>query len=289
MVPWNDWGPGGTHIAHFDARDTCRFSAMGCSCAVTQRRSSDASGNAFLKVLVFDVHPWVARSDSDSEQRSRFLQLAGADTRSGLGFTQSVRTTFPFDVARRDIPFARDERSPTVVLIDDGLLLVMCRSLTELIKGDVYIQTKIELARSGRIDGTPSAAVTVADRLASLRERRARFHAGDHPLKRVRGRPFGSLGALSYNGFLTMISEGMVHLWRPPAAFSSIGEQKIARSVRELQLEGFNTSSCATDVAQDLLVVSRKDPAAIKGRPHPNASQSRISLSLASEGWQSDY
>ena len=142
----------------------------------------------------------------------------------------------------------------------------MCRSLAQLIDGDIYIQTKVELARSGRIDGTPCVSITVADRLASLRERRARFRAADHPLKRLRARPFGSLGAFSYNGFVTMVSGGMLHLWRP-ATVSGIGEQKITCSMRELQLEGFNTGSCVADVAQDLLVVSRKASATMCVHP----------------------
>ncbi|PIL33884.1 hypothetical protein GSI_03590 [Ganoderma sinense ZZ0214-1] len=135
----------------------------------------------------------------------------------------------------------------------------MCRSLAGLIDGDISIRYKIELARSGRIDGTPSVAVMVIDRLTSLREHSAKFHAGNHPLKHLRGRPFGSLGALSSNGYVTMVSAGMVHLCRPAATFSGVGEHKVTRSMWELQLEGFDTSDCAVDVAQDLLVYSRKD------------------------------
>lgn len=121
---------------------------------------------------------------------------------------------------------------------------------------------KVELARSGRIDGPPSIAVTVIDRLTPLYEHRARYHAGDHPLQRLRGPgdPFGSLGAPSANGFVTTVSGGIVHFWRPAAIFSGISEQKITRSMRELGLEGFLTRSCVTDLAQDLLVFSRKDP-----------------------------
>ena len=36
-----------------------------------------------------------------------------------------ARTSFPFDVTWRDIPSARGERTPTVGLTDDGLLLVV--------------------------------------------------------------------------------------------------------------------------------------------------------------------
>ncbi|PIL33885.1 hypothetical protein GSI_03591 [Ganoderma sinense ZZ0214-1] len=300
IVQWADWGPAGTRIVHFDSDNSCYFSAMGCSCAVTQRRR-DAFGNTFLRSFVFDVHPWASPNRSPNpardlqhaareEERRRFMRdLTEKDTLAGLAFTESLRTTFPFDVTRRDIPLTQEDRIPIVVLAEDGILLVMCRALMDLIDGDVSIQTKIELARSGRIDGTPSVTVTVADRLASLRQRRARFHAGDHPLKYLRGRPFGFLSALSYNGFVTIISAGIVHHWRPPATFSGLGEQEVTHSMRELQLEGFNASSCVTDIAQDLLVFSRKDPTTIKGRPHPDASQSHISLTLASEGWQSDY
>ncbi len=62
------------------------------------------------------------------------------------------------------------------------------------------------------------------------------------------------------NGFVTTVLGGIVHFWRPAAIFSGIGEQKITRSMRELGLEGFLTRSCVTDLAQDLLVFSRKDP-----------------------------
>ena len=43
-----------------------------------------------------------------------------------MGFTASIRTTFPFDVARRDIPLGRVDRGPRVGLTEDGLLLVVC-------------------------------------------------------------------------------------------------------------------------------------------------------------------
>ena len=137
----------------------------------------------------------------------------------------------------------------------------MCRPLAHLIDNDISIQYKIELARAGRIDGTSSVAtVTVADRLTSLREHRARFRAGDHPLKRLQGEPFGSRSAFSSRGFVTTISEGVVNLWRPPAAFAGIAELRISHSIQELGLAGFDTGSCVADVRQDLLVFSGKTP-----------------------------
>ena len=137
----------------------------------------------------------------------------------------------------------------------------MCRSLAHLIDNDISIQYKIELARAGRIDGASSVAtVTVADRLTSLREHRARLRAGDHPLKRLQGEPFGSRSALSSRGFVTTISGGIVRLWRPPATFSGIGELKVSHSIQELGLAGVDTGSCVGDVAQDLLVFTGKNP-----------------------------
>ncbi|PIL33880.1 hypothetical protein GSI_03586 [Ganoderma sinense ZZ0214-1] len=132
VVPWSEWGPAGTHVAHFDTSNgPCDFSPMGCSCAVTQQRRDAASGESFLRVLVFDVHPWARpdpqRSTSELLRDSGMVGGKGegeGDTLSGLGFTESVRTTFPFDFTRRDIPLGRDDRSPTVVLGEDGLVLV---------------------------------------------------------------------------------------------------------------------------------------------------------------------
>ncbi|KAM5533356.1 hypothetical protein V8D89_012976 [Ganoderma adspersum] len=121
VVPWSEWGPTGTHIAHFDVRDTCQFSPLGGSCAVTQRRR-DASGNAFLRVLMFDVHPWARPDAQHLEERSRIQHAMETDAL--LPEPAFTRTSFPFDVTRRDIPLARNERTPTVVLTEDGLLLV---------------------------------------------------------------------------------------------------------------------------------------------------------------------
>ena len=130
----------------------------------------------------------------------------------------------------------------------------MCRALAQLIDGDVSVRYKIELARAGRIDGPSSLAVRIVDRLASLHAQQTRFRAGDHP----RGRPFGSWDALSSSGFVTTVSDGVVHLWRPAAA-SDLGELKISHSLEELGLTGVEKSSCVGDVAQDLLVFSGKN------------------------------
>ena len=103
---------------------------MGSSCAVTQRRR-DASGNPFMSTLVFDVHPWACPDSPHAEERRRILRLAGSDAGAdallgGAAFAESIRTTFPFDVTRSDIPLTPDDVHPTVVLTEDGLLLVVC-------------------------------------------------------------------------------------------------------------------------------------------------------------------
>ncbi|PIL33883.1 hypothetical protein GSI_03589 [Ganoderma sinense ZZ0214-1] len=124
VVPWSEW-------PRRDARRAFRVEQplrLGCLCAVTQQRRSaaGASGTSefFLRVLVFHVHPW-ARPDP---QRSTPLRDTEVGKRSvallGRAFAQSIRTTFPFDVTRRDIPLGQDDRSPTVVLGEDGLVLV---------------------------------------------------------------------------------------------------------------------------------------------------------------------
>ncbi len=137
----------------------------------------------------------------------------------------------------------------------------LCRPLADLINGNISIRYKVELARSGRIDGSPPVAVTVVDRLTALYERRDRYRAGDHPLKCFRGRPFRSRRAFSTGGFVPTVLGGIVHFWRPATTFSGIGEQTISHSICELGLKGFKAGSCVADVAQDLLVFSRlKDP-----------------------------
>ena len=133
VVPWSDWGPSGTHLVHLDSRSPCHLSPMGSACAVTQRRR-DASGNPFMSTLVFDVHPWACPDSPHAEERRRILRLAGSDAGAdallgGAAFAESIRTTFPFDVTRRDIPLTPDDAHPTVVLTEDGLLLVVCPKL----------------------------------------------------------------------------------------------------------------------------------------------------------------
>ncbi|KAM5535110.1 hypothetical protein V8D89_011196 [Ganoderma adspersum] len=112
-------------MAHLDSRSPCHLSPMGSSCAVTQRRR-DASGPPFMSTLVFDVHPWARPDPQHAEERRRFLRRAEerADTLEGAAFPKAIRTTFPFDVTRRDIPLTPDDVHPTVVLAEDGLLLV---------------------------------------------------------------------------------------------------------------------------------------------------------------------
>lgn len=134
----------------------------------------------------------------------------------------------------------------------------MCRALAQLIDGDVSVRYKIELARAGRIDGPSSLAVRIVDRLASLHAQQTMFRAGDHPLARLRGTRFGSWDALPSSGFVTTVSDGVVHLWRPAAA-SGLGELKISYSLEELGSTGVEKSSCVGDVAQDLLVFSGKN------------------------------
>ena len=110
---------------------------MGGSCAVTHQRRDAASGALLLRVLVLDVHLW-ARPDAD-EQRA-FLHhpeapepgARGGGARGGAGAggewgEEELRTTFPFDVTRRDIVLADEDGDlcPTVVLAEDGLLLVV--------------------------------------------------------------------------------------------------------------------------------------------------------------------
>ncbi|KAM5533355.1 hypothetical protein V8D89_012975 [Ganoderma adspersum] len=136
---------------------------------------------------------------------------------------------------------------------------LMCRSLAQLIDDDISIRYKVELARAGRIDGAPSVAITVVDRVNSLHAHRTRFRAHNHPLKRLQGEPFGSCDALSSNGFVTTVSEGTVRLWRPAFAFSGVGELTVTHSMQELGLTGVVKSSCVGDAAQDLLVFPGKN------------------------------
>ncbi|KAM5543303.1 hypothetical protein V8D89_003177 [Ganoderma adspersum] len=142
LVPWADWGPAGTRLVHLASEGPCRFSPMGGSCAVTHRRRDPSGGDLLLRVLVFDVHPWArpdahsavgekedGDGDGDGDEEGggewrRFLRVTEGATRAGRAFTESLRTHFPFDVTRRDIPLAENERYPTVVLAEDGLLLV---------------------------------------------------------------------------------------------------------------------------------------------------------------------
>ena len=168
------------------------------------------------------------------------------------------------------------------------------------------------------IDGPLSTAVPVINRFISLREHRARFRAGDHPIEHLRGQPFGRpRGCFPSNGVVTTVSGGITHLWRPASIFSGTGELKIDYSMRELGFEGFRTGTCAADVSQDLLFFSRKHPNSMyvqisglvytprvvkfrcrlrdcfiyslgKGRPHPDAYQSHISSSIVSNEWP-DY
>ncbi|KAM5531266.1 hypothetical protein V8D89_015067 [Ganoderma adspersum] len=122
-IPWNDWGPAGTRIVRFDSEGPCRFSPMGGSCAVTHQRR-DASGNLLLRVHVFDVHPWATPDVDQAEEQRRFLHITELGTLAGREFTESLQTTFPFNVTRKDIPLTGNDRYPTVVLVEDGLLLV---------------------------------------------------------------------------------------------------------------------------------------------------------------------
>ena len=87
-----------------------------------------------MSTLVFDVHPWACPDSPHAEERRRILRLAGSDAGAdallgGAAFAESIRTTFPFDVTRRDIPLTPDDAHPTVVLTEDGLLLVVCPKL----------------------------------------------------------------------------------------------------------------------------------------------------------------
>ncbi|KAI1783738.1 hypothetical protein LXA43DRAFT_1045251 [Ganoderma leucocontextum] len=164
----------------------------------------------------------------------------------------------------------------------------LCRSLANLINNNIAIRYKLDLARSGRIDGTRSVAVI--DRLAALRKHRARFHAGDHPLKRAPLPPFGFLPTRSG----MVVVDDSVPLWRPATTFSGFGELKIAHSVQRLGLDGHRSGSCAVDLAQDLLIFSRRfstlDPLQVvtecciyslsEGQPHPLASRSHIPSNL---------
>lgn len=104
----------------------CSFSPMGCSCAVTRSRRAEPSGPLELAVLVFDVHPWATPDPEHAGERRRFEHLTERETRSGPEFTEAVQTTLPFDVTRREILCQQDDRHPTVVLTEDGLVLVVC-------------------------------------------------------------------------------------------------------------------------------------------------------------------
>ena len=128
----------------------------------------------------------------------------------------------------------------------------MCRTLASLIKNDITIRYKLELALSGKIDGVRSIAIV--GRLTALQEHRVRFRAGDYPLNRASRSPFGFLSTRS-----GMIVVGdSVFLWRPAATPIGVEELKVSHSVQKLGLDGRRTGSCVVDLAQDLLVFSRK-------------------------------
>nr|VWP01022.1 ABC transporter ATP-binding protein (ABC transporter ATP-binding/permease rpotein) (EC (Inner membrane ABC-transporter YbtP) [Ganoderma boninense] len=129
MVPWKEWGTAGTRIAYLGAgAPLLQFSPMGCSCAVTQRRH-DVSRNAHLRVLLFDVHPWAGSGPGAAQRNTNTLNTllrdTAADEDEGEDMSVLAETSFPFAVSRRDLPLARDDRCPTVVLAEDGLLLLV--------------------------------------------------------------------------------------------------------------------------------------------------------------------
>ena len=91
--------------------------------------------------------------------------------------------------------------------------------------------------------------------MTALQEHRRTFRAGDHPLKRVQLHPFGSLSSRSDTIF---VFGDNVPLWRPAATFAGTEELKITHTVQKLRLEGHRSGSCVVDLAQDLLVFSRR-------------------------------
>ena len=63
----------------------------------------------------------------------------------------------------------------------------------------------------------------------------------------------------SSNGFILILDEGKCTLWRPADAYSGLQERKIPMpNVRRLDDETVDISNFAVDVAQDLLICSRK-------------------------------
>ena len=141
-------------------------------------------------------------------------------------------------------------QSPKLIPSDSDTQV--CRTLASLTKNDIAIRYKLELALSGKIDGTRSIAIV--DRLTALREHRVRFRAGDYPLNRASRSPVGFLPTRSG---MTVVRDN-IPLWRPAAPSIGIEELKISHSVQRLGLDGHQTGSCVVDLAQDLLIFSRK-------------------------------
>ena len=120
-VPWDEWGPVGTRIVHFEF--PCTLSSMGCSVAAVQKFYT-TGGCAVLKVCVFNIHPW-ARMDWRRLQDARGLVYATDTLRKTPAFADRIRTTFRFEFTLGDVPLRPDELSAEVVLTEDGLLLVV--------------------------------------------------------------------------------------------------------------------------------------------------------------------
>uniref|UniRef100_A0A5K1K0Q4 Cell surface hydrophobicity-associated protein n=1 Tax=Ganoderma boninense TaxID=34458 RepID=A0A5K1K0Q4_9APHY len=140
--PYRKWGPAGTRIAHLGSgAPFFQFSPMGCSCAVTQRRNDPASDSNLntrspvLRVLVLDVHPWAGPGAAQRNTNTNTLLLLRdtAPEEDGVRTRlRSPRPSFPFAVSRRDLPVGRDDRRPTtVVLAEDGLVLLVRASRSE--------------------------------------------------------------------------------------------------------------------------------------------------------------
>ena len=129
----------------------------------------------------------------------------------------------------------------------------VCRPLADLVSRDVAIQYKLELALSGRIDGT--ARVSISERLTSLQAYRAAFIRHQIPATYIRMRTVPGMFQLSSNGCILGIFDGILTLWRPADAFSGLNELKFKfphGSINISDIRGFTV-----DLSQDLFIYTQ--------------------------------
>ncbi|PIL34968.1 hypothetical protein GSI_02755 [Ganoderma sinense ZZ0214-1] len=275
LVPWRDWGPHASLRLMLPVHPHPNHISKYVSLVPYGSRmpvvTFDDAGCTRASVYVFDINPLVARHSkhilTQVQSGSGNMTTTTAiveDVEAALpGVVDPENSAIPFVMYRFGIPLPAMVGSTwrvieAVRMSMTGFTVTVCRYFEEVVRSNLYLQYKIELAQNGMVNGY-SSILSISERLQRLREYASRFRDGifDHEDLAAHPHYTHQVRSLPQNPTLTQNGRyGMaLSVFTPGSAQAGIQSSRYLLPIGRAGKQGLIISRWAIDEAQDLLVM----------------------------------